>query len=185
MQFEIDLIKFIQSGQNKFFDGLFWLLSMLGSWIGGAFVCLLVFFVYKKRFAIWFLATLIFNAGLNYFFKYVINRPRPYEVSSDIINSLQAIGKSFPSGHMVSSTTITFFVLYLICSSNKIKKPIKIISVSVGVLFVLGVAYSRMYLGQHYLTDLIAGILIALTMCFISIRLYYYTKKCFDKKVNK
>ena len=69
-------------------------------------------------------------------------------------------GYSFPSGHAMAALGFYGFIIYLICISNS-KKFIKIVfSILLGLLiFLIGV--SRIYLGVHYASDVLAGFLIS------------------------
>ncbi|MDD5163138.1 MAG: phosphatase PAP2 family protein [Candidatus ainarchaeum sp.] len=84
--------------------------------------------------------------------KNIVARPRPsandFRVVSTDNFSLDTY--SFPSGHS-SLIAANFFYL-----KNFLKKNLKIIFAIIAVL----VAFSRLYLGMHYLTDVIAGLII-------------------------
>ena len=60
---------------------------------------------------------------------------------------------SFPSGHMSFAIGIVY-ALYLIFSTTKAKNWI----LWLGAIFIVFVAYARLYLGVHYLTDVLASV---------------------------
>ena len=103
--------------------------------------------------------------------KTLINRLRPYQVDPTIIDKLTGAGASFPSGHTLSAVIIVSFILFYILKDIK-KKSIRITSFSLSVTFILFVAFSRLYLGQHYLTDIIAGIFLGLIFSSLGILCY-------------
>ena len=179
MNWEIEIIKCLQQNQNVFFDFIFFIFSFFASYIGILLVFVFLYIFYKK-YSYLFLFTCLFNVGFNYILKILFNRPRPYEISNEIINFTNSLGKSFPSGHMVCATTIIFFVL-LISFNSKTKKKTRIAILLICVMFLIGVALSRMYFGQHYLTDIIAGILLALCL---SIFFYCIYNKIYGIKHN-
>ncbi len=82
-----------------------------------------------------------------YILKTIIQRPRP------VINLIEALGYSFPSGH----TTVMFSLLYLIWNNFE-QKYIKYTWLIIAVI----IAFSRMYLNVHYFTDIIGGIIFGL-----------------------
>ena len=82
---------------------------------------------------------------------------------------------------MVSVTFMVLAILLLIKYLPKTKKYkylskkwVKIVFYLIAVLFIILTAISRMYLGQHFLSDIIGGVLIAI-LCF-KITLLIYKK---------
>lgn len=94
-------------------------------------------------------ATLVVNTVLVSALKYSINRQRPYEKYPELIfNHHIESSPSFPSGHtsysfaLATSLTLQYPKWYVIVPSY---------------LWASSVAYSRMNLGVHYPTDILAG----------------------------
>lgn len=83
--------------------------------------------------------------------KKLVNRPRPYETYDDIYPDVREEGNSFPSGHtsMAFSTATT---LLLTTEKWYYAAP--------AFAWAMGVGYSRIYLGQHYPSDVIAGAIV-------------------------
>lgn len=138
----------------------------------------MVFVFFNKLFAIYFGTTYGVAVGINFLLKHLINRPRPYAMDPQIINKMPAIGMSFPSGHSLSAALIAAFLIFIILKTVKNKK-IKIFLICLTILFVLLVIFSRLYLGQHYLSDTLAAIVLAGVYSVIS--LYLYNKNKFIK----
>ena len=67
-----------------------------------------------------------------------------------------AHGYSFPSGHAVGSAVVLGAFAYLIIRGKHVLY-IKVLSVILAGLLLVGVCWSRVYLGVHWLTDVIAG----------------------------
>lgn len=143
------------------------------TWCGGV-VCLisitlLSFILLKnKKISVLILVNLITITILNQLFKFILQRPRPTEIR--IINET---GYSFPSGHSMISMAFYGFLIYLIYKYVK-NKYIKWISISLLTCLIVLIGLSRIYLGVHYASDVLAGFLIAISYLLVYIKI---TKK--------
>ncbi len=168
MDFEIKIIEFLQSGQNAFFDTAFQMISAIGSVIGVIVVSLL-FLLKKRKIFFWYILSYAVAAGLIWILKDQIHRIRPY----DAVDSIVCLGGvaddfSFPSGHSACATAIAIFIGYALFTSYK--KTWERVGIVLGCgLYVALVGLSRMYLGMHYLTDVLAGIGISAVFCVLGI----------------
>ncbi|MDT4894700.1 MAG: hypothetical protein QOE97_3735 [Pseudonocardiales bacterium] len=79
--------------------------------------------------------------------KVLVDRPRP-----PIEHLVMVTSASFPSGHATQTAAIVP-VLALVLAPAAYRRW----ALAVAVLFVLGVGWSRVYLGVHYASDVIAG----------------------------
>jgi len=91
---------------------------------------------------------------LNEVLKYLFHRTRP--AVTDPLVKLQTY--SFPSGHAVAATVLYGFVAILLWSYIAPKVWRVVIGTAI-VAVILGVGFSRVYLGAHYPTDVLAGLL--------------------------
>lgn len=106
----------------------------------------------------------------NLFLKNLVARTRPYDFSTLIVPLIaRPHDYSFPSGHTCAS-----FACALICFHLLPKKA----GVPVLILAVL-VAFSRLYLGVHYPTDVLGGFLIALVGSSLVLKTCPYWEKKF------
>ena len=156
MKFEIEIIKTLQQITSPVFDYFCKFISHSANYIGFAFVLISFFFFVNKKFSLYFGLSYGIGIGTNYLIKFIVNRPRPYLVSSEIQNILPATGSAMASGHTMSATIIACFCLFVIFLRSK-KAWVKTLSTILFVLFIGAVVVSRMYLGQHYLTDTLVG----------------------------
>lgn len=139
-------------------------LTFLGSTpfiVGSAFVGFIVFFLFKKCYKGLLEAVLLINSTIvNNVIKIIIRRPRPLNMLV-VENTF-----SFPSGHIMGSTTFYGFLIYYIINTN-IKKSYKIILITILSLFILTVGITRIYLRAHFFTDVFAGYLISSILILI------------------
>lgn len=89
-------------------------------------------------------------------FRKIVNRKRPYESMNIEPLLMHKSGESFPSRHTVSA-----FAIALACLN--IYPPLGIIMITLAIL----VSFSRILCGVHYVSDVIAAILIAIFIAFL------------------
>jgi membrane-associated phospholipid phosphatase len=100
--------------------------------------------------------------GISTALKYSINRDRPFEKYADITKKMDVISPSFPSGHTsaafstATSVSLSYPEWYFIVPSY---------------LWAGAVAYSRMELGVHYPSDVLAGAVLGAGTAFLSFKI--------------
>ena len=103
--------------------------------------------------------------------KLVVKRDRPYKTYPDIIPDNIDDSYSFPSGH--TSVAFSAATSLFIASHHKWYVGIP------AFAWAAGVGYSRIYLGQHYPSDVIAGGLTGIASAYAT---HWLNKKLFKKK---
>lgn len=111
--------------------------------------------------------SIILNLGivtiLNVLLKRILQRPRPEDFR--IINES---GYSFPSGHSMISMAFYGFIIYLIYKNVK-NKYLKWTLITILGALIISIGISRIYLGVHYTSDVLAGFLIAISYLIVYI----------------
>ncbi len=145
---------------------IFSIITSFGSWqflLPVILVIALVLFIARKReFIIPFLATVAGAEIITFFGKILAHRDRPLSAV------FHATDFSFPSGHATIAVAFYGFLAFMLIKfcGNRYKW---LISVLAGLIAVL-VGFSRLYLGVHYLSDVLAGFLVGLMALVIGIR---------------
>ncbi len=163
---EIGIVKTVQGIANNFLDRVFWLITKMGEEIFFLLVFAGIYLLYSKKFAFKYTIFYLISVGINAAIKNIIRRPRPYVASSEVINRLPASSYSFPSGHSQGYFVQASTGMIEINSKSK-KNGMKISLLVVFVIMGMLVMLSRLYWGQHYLTDTLVGATFGLTIPFI------------------
>lgn len=174
VKFDEFFYKLITSSMNNTLTTIFKIITFFGSTVFMIIFALVLFiyFILKKKNIISYLTSscLIISTILNNVIKIIIRRSRP-----DVIKLVTETSFSYPSGHTMASVSIYGIIIYLLLNSN-INKTVKYIS-SVGLsLLILLIGISRIYLGAHYMSDIIGAMLVS------TIWLFIFTSIIEDKK---
>lgn len=149
ISFLLDLyvVVFMSLIQSAFFIDFFRILTLIGDigfFIPISIIISIFFLARNKRVSGLWLS--VISVGIIVFItKLIINRPRPYE-SHDIVAMINTSMSSFPSGHaMIVFAAVPFL--------EKNFSNYKYYFFATAIL----VAFSRIYLNVHYLSDIVAG----------------------------
>ncbi len=113
-------------------------------------VTLLMLYKYKIE-ALFFALTMVMSGVTNPILKNIFDRERP-----TLLRLIDISGFSFPSGHAMGATA--FFGSLMFVAHRILKGKSKAFVISASALFIILISSSRVYLGVHYPTDIIAGI---------------------------
>lgn len=126
---------------------------------------LLFLLIKNKKIGISIIINLGLSALTNYIIKNIVQRPRP--IGHRIIDET---GFSLPSGHSMVSMAFYGYLIYLTCKYIKNKK-VKIILVIFLSALIISVGISRIYLGVHYTTDVLAGYLLGISYLIVYVHI--------------
>lgn len=148
-QFVFESLRFFASDQ---LTEIFKIITNLGSFWGILIVIFLVFLVNRKVSYICLGASII-QTSLNRVIKAIVRRPRP---NVDVF--IRESNFSFPSGHAMAITCLYGLLIYYLYKSEIRYRKLLIV---ICVLIIVLVSLSRVYLGVHYFSDIIGGILLS------------------------
>lgn len=177
--FDGDVIKFSTQIQNNFLTGFFKVLTHFGSFITIGILSLIMTIVIKpflvKIFA-------VVNVGFVGVFcvvcKHIVKRPRPVG-----INLIEETCFSFPSAHAMISVVFYGFLIFLIWKFIK-NKPLKIVLTILFSLLAVTIGYTRVYLGVHFTSDILAGIFAGIAYLIFAIWSFVLIEKRLQKRKN-
>jgi undecaprenyl-diphosphatase len=158
-RFDRTVLLWIHSHSPEWLDGPMRLITALGSYqvvapLLAAFV--LVFYLKGWRLsAILLLVSTVGGSLLTTVLKAVFGRARPELFDSGYTASFY----SFPSGH--ATVAVGFYGALTLILAYRFRGPTRWAVATCGVSLVLLIGFSRLYLGVHYPTDVLAGFLAA------------------------
>ena len=169
LSLELDILRTLESIRSGFLNGLFELITMLGEETLLIVLMAVIYFMYDKALAkrMFFITSM--SLSLNCITKNFVKRPRPFDRGISCVREDTATGYSFPSGHTQT------FATWSNGFSFKLKKH-KLLCITVILSILIG--FSRMYLGAHYPSDVVAGLIFGLLFAYFGNILY-------DKIQNK
>ena len=116
-------------------------------------ICFALMLLYRrKHYSIPIAINLMVSVSLNYTLKNVFLRERP----PLIYRAVAETGYSFPSGHAMAAMAFYGFLIYIVAQSAWGKRP-KRLMIGLMSLVIALIGFSRVYLGVHYLSDVVAG----------------------------
>ena len=180
--FDLNISLFVQKYHSDVLDKIMLGISLLGelpySLIMGVLVALL-FFLFKYRRESYFIFSILFSGLVILGVKNLIDRPRPTEFYVRLveINRFQ----SFPSGHVMSYIVFFGFMIVLMRQLNGIPPLTRQIITYISAFFMLTIAFSRVYLGAHWFSDTMGGLMLGLIFLFI---LSYFYLKPLKKRIE-
>ena len=131
-------------------------------------LCFIILFIKKDKMAALFLAMNVIGAtSWLLVLKNVIGRERPQVVP----RLIEISGLSYPSGHSLVSTATYLSIAFLFYRRID-SKFLKILTLGMAGLIIFFIGFSRIYLGVHYPSDVLSGILFGISLVLWLIALF-------------
>lgn len=108
---------------------------------------------HEKRWPVFLVVTTAGAVGLDNVVKLLVDRPRP-----DFHPVIDAAGSSFPSGHATAAAALCGALAYLLTRNRSWSSSVWMWTAALFVALLIGV--SRVYLGAHWPTDVLGGLLL-------------------------
>lgn len=167
---------------SPWMDILFIHLTFLGDGLFSIVAAALILIIWKRRWlSLNIIVAYVCSGILAQALKKLFMAPRPREIITgslyrSFIEGITGVGwDSFPSGH-----TTSVFALATIMALHVNRKRWGLFFLVIAVL----VGYSRIYLGQHFLQDVIAGAVLGTAIGFIVYALFNFRKRVFGTKIS-
>lgn len=175
------IVLFVNGHHNAFLDIVFSLTTLLGE--APIIILALLLILWKEKRNFWQAAAgFSFMGILIYLFKFHVFesavRPRKFIKDETLLHFVEGISvhfsHSFPSGH-TTTAFLGFFLISTLFKNNLIKV--------LCLILACAVAYSRMYLGQHFFEDVLTGSSLGLIIgvCTLSFRIPWKRKIKYPK----
>jgi undecaprenyl-diphosphatase len=137
------------------------IVTLLGDNVGLIPLILIASFVLwrvNRRWAVALPVLMLGTGGLQWLAKWASNRPRP-----------DAAPWGFPSGHVLSLVVFFGLMIYLVATASRRRRRWRILASLVCLGAVIAVAFSRLYLDRHWLSDLGGGLSVGLAYLLLAI----------------
>lgn len=173
--FDLSATRLLQTINIPWFDSLMKFLSFIGEperFIPLALVVIFLIWIHKKREGLFILSSFVGIGVIGEVLKILVNRSRPSPLL--VHQFLPELGNdSYPSGHVLLYLGLLGPLLYIVGRQMKSRFPKLLIQIFLWLLILL-IGVSRVYLGEHWLSDVAGSYLTGIAWLYIIIRFYTF-----------
>ena len=162
-----DIIEFVQQLRSEFFDSFFVAVSFIVDMPMLMLVIAVLYWCVDKKYSVIITISYFIGSILNGLVKIIVQAPRPVDPRITILYGDSTKSTySFPSGHsQYASSLATAISLKTYQSNKKHKWILYVISVFIALLG----GFARVYLGVHFLEDVLVGLAMGVALMMILI----------------
>lgn len=156
---QMQITLWFENNHNSFFDFVFTLFTELGDVNFLLFIFMFIYWNVSKKFGLKAAFGMALSFGINTTIKESVRNLRPFYTEG--INkglAKEVTGYSFPSGHSQNTGTLWSIIMY-----ETKNKWINVI----GIIMIIMVPLSRLYLRVHWLQDVVVGVLLGIAIAII------------------
>lgn len=174
LPYERDLFLALNGSDSLFWDNAMWVYSGLITWV--PMVLLIVYIAFRNQqlkqgmlvLGSILLVLLLSSITSGFFFKPLFKRLRPshhpdYKSIVDLVNNFRGGDYGFISGHATNSFGLAFFISFLFRN--------RFATMSIMLWAILN-SYSRIYLGVHFISDIVTGFIMGAIIGYVVYKIY-------------
>ncbi|MDO8269102.1 MAG: phosphatase PAP2 family protein [Candidatus Levybacteria bacterium] len=158
------------------FDDFFSFLSVVGRFEFCLSLLLIILFIKRKLLGVIPFALFGFAHIIELVGKSILSQPGPphmflrtKELASNFPGLYIHTGASYPSGHSLRAIFLSTIVIFIIWKTKKLPAFLKYSLISLMGIYAFLMLLSRVSLGEHWTTDVVAGALLGLSFAFLSL----------------
>ncbi|WP_433742298.1 phosphatase PAP2 family protein [Falsibacillus pallidus] len=182
--FDRPIIQFVQGFEAPWLTGIMRVFTFIGGMLPvivlSLLAILILYTVFKHRSELVFFVAVIVGANVLFLtLKQIFHRARP-----DLHRLAVVTNYSFPSGHATMAFALYGSLTFLLWrhTSTRLKRTLLII---ISAIMVFAIGISRIYLGVHYPSDIIAGYFISAFWLTFAIGFYQrYRERLYNRTHN-
>jgi membrane-associated phospholipid phosphatase len=140
-------------------------------------VLILIYAAKGLRPSIMFVTALITGAAVSFFLKSAFNVSRPTD------GIFYEIGRSFPSYHAMQA--VIFFGMIMYIFDDRLPTWWKSLINIICIILVILVSFSRLYLGVHWLSDVVGGLILGVVIIYLVVKLFKKNDKSFRTRSQR
>ncbi len=176
MEWQFEIIRALQSISNGFTDLLFGGITLFGDEIVLIAVAAVLYICFDKNFAYKLIMVFLLGSFVVDIMKGAFQVERPFFSDMSLCIGEPTEGFSFPSGHTMTAVVLYGMTAIWLVKKYGLRGKKKTLTYSAAGTLTFLVALSRMYLGQHFLTDVTMGFLVGAVTIMLFLLLEFVLK---------